>query len=92
MGVCFSFGAALLGVVVYRLTQPLAVHFSAATVREMIPMIVSRNFGTICGLADIAGNRQEIWGIVHAIVVEQAGVSPDQVTESTSFVNDLGMD
>ncbi len=94
MGIGFVAGAVMLGGLLSDLTKPLAVHLprQCADVRGLVTTVLVQNLGKIRGKDHPGWNRREIWEIVHAIVVEQAGVSPDRVTESTSFVNDLGMD
>lgn len=37
-------------------------------------------------------NRQEVYDKVKAVVVEQLGVSEEEVTEDVSYIDDLGAD
>ena len=92
MGVGFVIGAVLWGFVVLELTKPFAVHVQPATVRDMVPLILRTNFGRISGDDPPGWNRGDVWGVLKAIVAEQAGVSAERITESTRFVDDLGMD
>ncbi len=94
MGICFVAGSVMMGVLLSSLTEPFATHLppECANVRSMVTVVLTQNLGKIRGTNPEGWNRKEVWEIVLAIVADQAGVSPDQLTESTSFVNDLGMD
>jgi acyl carrier protein len=91
MGIGFLAGASLLAAMVHGLTRPLAVCFPSRTMRDMVTLILVLNFDAIC--KDQAGwNRREVWESLRAIIVDQLGVSPDEVRESANFVYDLGVD
>jgi acyl carrier protein len=85
-------GIGLLGVAVERLTRPLATGLPTADIRGLIPIILASNFGTFRINNPHGGTPLEVWDAVKRIVAEQAGVAPDQLSESTRFVNDLGLD
>jgi hypothetical protein len=54
-------------------------------------MILGRNFGTLRVNNPRGWTSKEVWDALIAIIAEQLGVAPDQLNESTSFVNDLGL-
>lgn len=85
-------GAIALGVSIFNLTRPLATVLPAPDLRGLIPMVVSANIGTLRINNPQGWNSREVWEALVTIVAEQAGVAPETLTESTSFVNDLGMD
>jgi acyl carrier protein len=82
-------GAVVLGIAVYQVTRPFATVMPAHDVRGLVPMILSRNFGTFRINNPRGWTSIDVWEALIAIVAEQAGVAPDQLDESTSFVNDL---
>lgn len=58
-----------------------------------------KNFLTVKDLTRIIGssqskiwNREELWGKIKTIIVEQLGVTPKEVLPDVNFINDLGMD
>jgi acyl carrier protein len=84
-------GAIVLGVTVHQVTRPFATVFPAHDMRGLIPMILGQNFATLRINNPRGWTSKDVWDALIAIVAEQAGVAPDQLNESTSFVNDLGM-
>jgi acyl carrier protein len=82
-------GSALLSAAVFRLTRPLATVFPAADIRGLIPMVLGASFGTFRMNNPQGWTSQDVWEALIGIVAEQAGVAPEQLTEETSFVNDL---
>ena len=85
-------GLGLLGAAVERLTRPLATGLPAPDIRGLIPIVLASNFGTFRMNNPHGWSSLEVWDALRRIVAEQAGVAPESITESTSFVNDLGMD
>jgi acyl carrier protein len=85
-------GALLLAVAVYQVTRPFATVLPAHDIRGLIPMILSRNLGTFRINNPRGWTSIDVWDVLIAIIAEQVGVAPDQLNESTSFVNDLGLD
>jgi acyl carrier protein len=85
-------GTVLLGIAVYQLTRPLVTGFPSPDIRGILPMILVANFGTFRINNRQGWNDHDVWEALRTIVAEQAGVAPDQLTDSTSFVNDLGLD
>jgi acyl carrier protein len=83
--------AAFLIIVLYKLTEPLADRFATQTLRGLVPMMLAGNLAAIED-PGVRWTRRDVRETVIAIVVEQVGVSPDSITDSTSFVNDLGLD
>jgi acyl carrier protein len=84
-------GAILLGVAVYQVTRPFATVLPAHDIRGLIPMILGRNVGTFRINNPQGWTSKDVWDALIAIIAEQLGVAPDQLNESTSFVNDLGL-
>jgi hypothetical protein len=82
-------GAIVLGIAVYQVTRPFATVIPAQDVRSLIPMILGRNFGTFRTNNPRGWTSNDVWEALIAIVADQAGVVPDQLNESTSFVKDL---
>jgi acyl carrier protein len=85
-------GATLLGVAVYQLTRPLATVLPAPDIRALIPMVLGSTFGTFRINNPHGWTSRDVWEALISIVAEQTGVASDQLTESTSFVYDLGLD
>ena len=85
-------GTAAIAVAVDQLTRPLATGFPFPDIRGLIPMILASNFGTFRINNPQGWDHHEVWEALKTIIAEQVGVSRDVLTESTSFVNDLGMD
>jgi len=83
--------AAFLIIVLYKLTEPLADRFATQTLRGLVPMMLAGNLAAIED-PGVRWTRRDVRETVIAIVVEQVGVSPDSITDSTSFANDLGLD
>jgi acyl carrier protein len=77
---------------VYRRTEPLAIGFPIPEIRGLIPSLLARNLARIRDNNSGGWPPREVWEILITIVADQAGVAPDLLTESTSFVNDLGLD
>ena len=77
----------------FQATKPLAVMFRSefATVGGLTKCILQKNHGAISDDCQLA-NAEEVWNTLRAIVVEQLGVRPDDVTKDARFVEDLGMD
>jgi acyl carrier protein len=77
----------LLGVI----TIPFAILPSknVGTLRGLAEAVLGLNFQTLAERSNGAHSR-DIWIALRAIIVEQLGVSPEMVTPSASFVNDLG--
>jgi acyl carrier protein len=82
-------GAILLAAVVHRLTRPFATVLPAVDLRGLIPMVLGSNFGTFRMSNPHGWSSRDVWDVLVAIVAEQAGVAPDQLNESTSFIKDL---
>ena len=85
--------AILLTVVAILVTTPFARLFSrdCQTVRGMVQASLTLNYGKIV-IQGAGWNRQEVWECLRAIIVEQLGVSPQDVTHTAEFVNDFGAD
>lgn len=83
-------GAYLLGRSVYRRTEPLAIDFPTSEIRDLIPTLLVRNLAKIRGPNPRGWHAHEVWETLITIVAAQSGVVPEQLTESTSFVRDLG--
>ena len=79
--------------ILYQGTKPLAVMFRRefATVGGLTKCILQENFGAISDDCQRA-NAKEAWNALRAIIVEQLGVRPDDVTKEARFVEDLGVD
>lgn len=82
-------GAILLAFAVDRFTRPFATDFPTADIRGLIPMVLGTNLGTFRISNPHGWTSRDVWDALISIIAEQAGVAPDQLTESTSFVNDL---
>lgn len=83
----------VLAVVIRGITRPLAIYpaSSCVTLRGLAESALAINFATLSEQYQGAGDK-DLWVTLRSIVVEQLGVSPDEVTRSASFVNDLGCD
>ncbi len=80
-------------VVVQYATEPLAVHLpsSCTTVGEATQTILRLNFAEIAGSVG-ARSEREVWSIIQGIVVDQLGVTLNEVVPEARFVDDLGAD
>jgi hypothetical protein len=85
-----SMGYALLYVVFYKLTNPLAIHFQSQTLRGMIPLILGLNLSAIRDGQPV-WTRSDVWETLVAIIY-LSGAAPQKITESTRFVEDLGIE
>jgi acyl carrier protein len=83
-------GAVLLAVAVYQLTRPFATVFPTPDIRGLIPMVLGANFGTFRINNPHGWTSRDVRDALISIIAEQVGVTREQLTESTSFVNDLG--
>jgi len=72
------------------LTSPFAVHLPehCRTVRGATLAVLALNPET---WASASLRPAEVWSILRAVVVEQLGVRPEQVTEDARLVEDLGL-
>lgn len=61
------------------------------SVRGLVTRIVALNYGNLMA-SDRHWNADEVWDAVRNLVSEVAGVRTDSLTDSTSFVSDLGLD
>jgi acyl carrier protein len=79
--------------VLYHVTEPLATTFGSefATVAGLTKSILQKNYGALSDQCHRA-NTAEIWSVLCALIGEQLGVRPDQLTADTSFVKDLNID
>ena len=76
----------------YLITKPLATGFPTPDVRGLIAMILASNVATIRNTNPHGWHPHEVWDILVMIIAEQLGVPRETIAESSSFVNDLGMD
>jgi acyl carrier protein len=86
-------GAIVVAHVTLELSKPFATRFPSKcdNVRGVIQSALALNHGNIS--AECAGwNRLEVWESLRAIIVEQLGVRPEEVTERAEFVRDFGAD
>ena len=88
----FLAGSGLLGVLVHWLTSPLATGFPTADIRGLIPVVLVANLGTFRINNPHGWTSRDVWEMLVTIIAEQMGVARETLTESTSLVNDLGMD
>jgi acyl carrier protein len=89
--ISFLAGMVVLGFLVDELTRPWAICFPVRTMREMITVVLARNFAAI-GHDRSEFNGSDVWDAIRGLIAEAAGISIDQINESTHFVRDLGMD
>jgi hypothetical protein len=64
---------------------------TGGTMPNMVAMILVLNFDAI-GKDQAGWNWSDVWESLRATIVDQLGVSPDEVRDSATFVDDLGMD
>ena len=83
----------LISVIALHLTTPFATQFAheCLTIRGMIRTATALNYGKLT-LQGPGWNREEVWELLRAIIVEQLGVAPEQVVESAEFVKDFRVD
>jgi acyl carrier protein len=79
--------------ILYLATKPLAREFRPefATVGGLTKAVLRLNYGAISDEAQRA-NAGDVWNTLRAIIVEQLGVRPDDVTKEANFVTDLRAD
>lgn len=73
---------------------PLAVAFPAGCedVRGLVGALVAADFGGLLRDREMRIREQEVWAALRAIIVEQLGVRPEDVTPGARFVEDFGAD
>ena len=83
----------IVGVLAGWLTRPFAAHpaNNCITFRELAESAMGMNFKTLSQRYSGA-NASDVWVTLRSIIVEQLGVSPEEVQPAASFVNDLGCD
>ena len=79
--------------ILYQGTKPLAVMFQTefTTVGGLTKCILQKNYGAISDSCNRA-NAEEAWNTLRALIAEQLGVRPEDVTKEARFVEDLGVD
>ena len=82
-----------IGTIIGLLTRPFAVFppSSCATLRGLAESALRMNFQTLSERYDGA-SKNDLWIALRSIIVEQLGVSPEEVKSTESFVNNLGCD
>ena len=77
----------------YMVTIPFAVHVpdNSRTIAELVQSTLQLNFRRIAEDRQ-AWNERDVWQVVQAIVVDELGVLPSNVTADARFVEDLGID
>ena len=80
-----------LGLIAGLLTRPFAVFpaFNCTTLRGLAESALAMNFKTLSQRYNGA-NKNDIWIASRSIIIEQLGVSLEEVNPSTRFVNNLG--
>lgn len=75
------------------LTLPAAIYPdpSWATYRGLVTCLVAMNYTDLAQRHDL-WSATEVWNVLQQIIVEQLGVSPEDVTPNTNFIHDLGAD
>jgi acyl carrier protein len=81
----------LLAVILYKLTEPIAIHFPVQTIRQIVPHLVAANRIHISD-PGAGWTRREVWETMIAIIVAQLGVDANLLTDTTHFVKDSGAD
>lgn len=83
----------LFGVLAGSLTKPFAVlpASNCHTLRGLAESALGLNFKTLSDRYNSA-TPNDLWIALRSIIVDQLGVSPDDVNPNASFVNDLGCD
>ena len=91
--VSILFVAVLVRAILYQATKPLAREFwpEFATVGGLTKAVLRRNYGAISDEAQRA-NADDVWETLRAVIVDQLGVRPDDVTKEANFVTDLRAD
>lgn len=89
----FPIAVCLVPYVLYRATEPLATKFRSefATVGGLTKSILGKNYGALSDQCHRA-NPAEIWSALCALIGEELGVRPNQLTAGTNFVKDLNVD
>jgi acyl carrier protein len=79
--------------VLYHVTEPLATRLCSefTTVGGLTKSILRKNYGALSDQCQRA-NPAEIWSTLCALIGEELGVDPNQLTPETNFVKDLNVD
>ncbi len=85
-------GLVLLGYAAEWLTRPFATGLPAYDFRGLIMLVLKVNLGTFRMNNPHGWTGADVWQVLVAIIAEQMGYPPERITESTSFVYDLGAD
>jgi acyl carrier protein len=82
-----------IGLFAHWITRPFAVYLAnnCTTLRGLAESAVGINFKALSEKYNGA-NKNDLWIALRSIIVEQLGVSPDEVKPTASFVKDLGCD
>lgn len=85
--------ACVVPYLLYFVTKPLARMFRSefATVGGLTKAILRKNYGALSDQCQRA-SPSEVWSALCAIISEELGVHPNQLTADTSFVKDLNVD
>jgi acyl carrier protein len=80
-----------VGALVGLLTRPFAVYPAkhCATCRDLAEAALGLNFKKLSERY-YGANASDVWIALRSMIVEQLGVSPEEVTPTASFVKDLG--
>jgi acyl carrier protein len=94
---CFVLGVVLLfplGMFASMITTPFAtlVPLECGTVRTAVRYLILKDFNAIRHQPDICFGPEEVWKMLTTILVNDFGAAPDEITEDTHFVRDLGLD
>jgi hypothetical protein len=88
---CMVFVVAAIGL--ERLSSPWATHIDSswATLGGLTTAAMARNYAALSA-DQYQGTRAEIWSTLVALISEQLGVGPEEITLGARFVHDLGVD
>ena len=80
---------ALMAVVAHHATAPLATVMPCTSVADLTRNIATTNYARLLGAAS-AVDGDEVWQTLRRIICDCLGVSPEEVTKTSRFVEDLG--
>ena len=80
-----------IGFVAYKWSELRATQLPAncASIGALTATVMKLNYGTNAG--DAAPGADEVWNRLKAIVVDETGARPDEVTPNADFIRDLNM-
>ncbi len=76
--------------IISTLLNPMRTHIAPASVRQFTQQVFALNYATI--IDDKGVSRKEVEMVIDHIIIDVAGVEPEEVIPGARFTDDLGID